>query len=99
MGEINSKTQLDIFLKDSTTNLLNGKTLIADKQTLINITEPILFKIYGKENIIEQRPYEIYLFDDYWIMSGTIPQNMVGGTFTIALNKKTCKVIGITHGK
>ena len=98
-GEIYSKEQLERFLGDSTTNLLQGEILINDKQTLIEITEPILFKVYGKENIINERPYEIYLFGDYWIMNGTMPRNMKGGTFTIAINRKTCKVIGITHGK
>ena len=98
-GEIYSKKQLERFLADSTTNLLQGEILINDKQTLIEITEPILFRVYGKENIINERPYEIYLFGDYWIMNGTMPLNMKGGTFTIAINRKTCKVIGITHGK
>ena len=98
-GEVNSKKQLERFLGDSTANLLKGEILISDKQTLIEITEPILFKVYGKENIIDERPYEIYLFGDYWIMNGTMPHDMKGGTFTIAINRKTCKVIGITHGK
>ena len=98
-GEIYSKEQLERFIGDSTTNLLQGEILINDKQTLIEIAEPILFRVYGKENIISERPYEIYLFGDYWIMNGTMPLSMKGGTFTIAINRKTCKVIGITHGK
>jgi hypothetical protein len=98
-GEIYSKEQLHRFLSDSTSNLLNGEILINDKESLIEIAEPILYKVYGKEKIINQRPYEIYLFGDYWIMNGTLPRNMKGGTFSIALNRKTCKVIGIAHGK
>ena len=98
-GEKSAKEQLESFLSDSTADLLKGEILINDKQTLIKIVEPILFKGYGRENIINQRPYEIYLFGDYWIMSGTMPLSMKGGTFTIAINRKTCKVIGITHGK
>jgi len=98
-GPVDSKKQLEQFIRDSTSNLLKGEILINDNQSLIEIVEPILFKVYGKENIINQRPYEIYLFGDYWIMNGTLPRNMKGGTFTIAINRKTCKVIGITHGK
>jgi len=98
-GEFYLKGQLEQFLSDSTTNLFQGEILINDMQTLIKIAEPILFKIYGKENIINERPYEIYLFGDYWIMNGTMPPDMKGGTFTIAINRKTCKVIGITHGE
>ena len=98
-GEKSAKEQLDRFLSDSTADLLKGEILINDKQTLIKIVEPILFKGYGRENIINQRPYEIYLFGDYWIMKGTMPHVVIGGTFAIAINRKTCKVIGITHGK
>ena len=36
----------------------------------IAITEPILFGIYGKNNIIEERPYEYYMIDGYWYISG-----------------------------
>jgi hypothetical protein len=99
VGEIYSKEQLDRFLYDSTTDLLLGEILINDEQTLIEVTEPILFKVYGKENIINERPYEIYLFGDNWIMKGTLPLDMKGGTFTIAVNRKNCKIIGITHEK
>jgi hypothetical protein len=46
-------------------------TLINDKETVLAIVEAILFKIYGKKNIINQRPYECYLIDGYWFVSGT----------------------------
>jgi hypothetical protein len=98
-GEIFSREQLELFLGDSTTNLLQGDILVNDEKTLIEITEPILFQVYGKGQILNERPYEIYLFGDYWIMNGTMPRDMKGGTFTIAINRRTCKVIGITHGK
>ena len=98
-GENYSREQLERFLNDSSENLLNGEILIYDKQTLIDIAEPILFNVYGKETIINERPYEIYLFGDIWFMNGTMPRQMKGGTFSIAINRKTCEVIGITHGK
>ncbi|HEY4787380.1 MAG TPA: NTF2 fold immunity protein [Bacteroidales bacterium] len=98
-GAAESKKQLEQFLRDSTSNLFKGEILIINEKTLIEIAEPILFKGYGKENIISQRPYEIYLFGDYWIMSGTLPRVTIGGTFSIAINRRTCQVIGITHGK
>jgi hypothetical protein len=99
IGEAFSKEQLKRFLNDSTENLIRGEVLLNDKQSLIQLAEPILFRIYGKEDIVEERPYEIYLIGDYWIMSGTLPRDMLGGTFSIAVNRKTCEVIGITHGK
>ncbi len=90
---------LEGFLKDSTKNLLKGKVLIGNKEKLISIAEPILFDIYGRQEILDERPYEIYLFGDYWIMMGTLSEGWKGGTFTIIINRITCEVIGISHGK
>jgi hypothetical protein len=99
IGSEYAKLELEGFLRDSTTNLFRGKVLINSKEELILFAEPLLFKIYGKENIVSERPYEIYLFGDNWIMMGTLPAGWLGGTFSIAINRKTCEVLGITHGK
>ena|ERR1035437_1780497 len=93
------KEELDGFLKDSTNNLLRGEVLINDEKELIQLVEPILFKIYGKNKIIQERPYNAYLFRDYWMLTGTLPEGMKGGTFSIGINRKTCEVVGISHGK
>jgi len=76
--------------------------------------EPILFQIFREKTIINERPYEAYLFDDYWVMMGTmkaLPPPVLlsngtqrvamqcGGTFTIVINRRTCEIIGITHGE
>jgi len=98
VGSGNARLELEGFLNDSTTNLLRGKILINNIEELISFAEPLLFKIYGKENIISERPYEIYLFGDNWMMMGTLPESWLGGTFSIAINRKTCEVLGITHG-
>ena len=98
-GSEYARLELEGFLNDSTMNLFRGKVLINNKEELIAFAEPLLFKIYGKENIVSERPYEIYLFDDNWIMMGTLPEGWLGGTFSIAINRKTCEVLGITHGK
>ena len=103
-----SRTYLGIsFAKNQLLETLNKKnekqilvdTIINDKETAISVSENILFKIYGKENIINQRPYEVYLIDGYWYLSGTLPKGMLGGTFTIILNSKNGEVIKLTHGK
>ena len=93
------KEELDGFLKDSTNNLLRGEVLINNEKELIQLVEPILFKIYGKNKIIQERPYDTYLFGDYWMLTGTLPEGMTGGTFSIGINRKTCEVVGISHGK
>ena len=77
--------------------------VIPDKATTIAVVEPILFRIYGKEHIIVERPYRIDLVDGYWIVSGTLKaplgKDVVGGTFLIILSAQDGHVIKLTHGK
>lgn len=86
--------------------LLNGKgqaftwdTLIKNSSTAIAVAEPILFNIFGKDQILTERPYEVYLIDGYWYLAGTIPKGWKGGSFEIILNAKDGKVIRLTHYK
>src|ERR1035437_486352 len=81
-------------------NVIDNKTvLIKDSIIVISIAEPNLFSIYGKDNITKQRPYEIFFIDNYWIISGTLPKDYLGGTFLIIIDSRDSKVIRITHGK
>lgn len=73
--------------------------LISDKETAAALAEVVLFKVYGKENIIDERPYEVYKINQYWILFGTLPRDMKGGTFQIALDGTDGRVIGLIHGK
>lgn len=73
--------------------------LLPDQATAIAVVEPILFRLYGKENIIRQRPYEAYLVDGFWYIGGTLPQGWHGGIFEVVLNAATGQVLDVTHGK
>ena len=101
LGEANAKKELKEALSDTTIhNVVNNVTLlIKDKATAINISEPILFDIYGKDNIKKQRSYETYFIDNYWVISGTLPKGYLGGTFLIIIDATNSKVIKLTHGK
>jgi len=74
-------------------------TLISDKEMAIAVAEPMLFKFYGQENIIEERPYEVYLIKGYWYITGTLPIGYKGGTFLIITNSANGQVVKISHGK
>jgi len=93
-----SKKEIARYLNDPSANLLKGHVLINNQQDLISIAETILFRIYGKQHIIHERPYIINLIGDYWIMEGTLHTEK-GGTFCIVIDRKTCEVKGISHGK
>ncbi|MCD0453856.1 YbbC/YhhH family protein [Chryseobacterium sp. LC2016-27] len=83
--------------------LINNEILpdkvIPDSQTAVDVAENFLFNIYGKENIIQQRPYNLNFIDDYYIIEGTLPKNTLGGTFLIIINSKDGKIIKLTENK
>lgn len=101
LGKSAAEQELKSSLTDkSIHNVVNNKTIIIkDTTTALKIAEPLLFQLYGKKHIIKQRPYEIYVIDDYWFIKGTLPKNYRGGTFLIIIDSHDCKVIRITHGK
>ena len=101
VGKSHAQKELKLALTDkSQHNVIDNKSvIIKDSLTAINIAEPILFSIYGKENIISQRPYEIYFIDNYWVINGTLPAEWKGGTFLIIIDSRNSKIIRITHGK
>ncbi len=101
LGEKYAKEELDAVLaKRPGHNVVDNKELIVkESNTAIKIAEAILFDIYGKENIEEQKPYEKYLIKNYWVISGTLPKGSKGGTFLIIIDAKNAQVLKITHGK
>jgi hypothetical protein len=94
-----AKSELKEALSNKTVKQILVNKVISDKETAEIIAETILFKIYGKDNIIKQRPYEINQIDNFWVLNGTLPQNMSGGTFLIILNSTNGQIIKLTHGK
>src|ERR1700759_5082113 len=57
-------------------------TLIPDRETAIELAELILFKVYGKDQIISERPYNLYKYRGFWYIDGTLKYEK-GGTFEI----------------
>ncbi|RSK49898.1 YbbC/YhhH family protein [Hymenobacter rigui] len=72
---------------------------LPDSIAAVRFAEPILFRTYGKKHIVDERPYEVYLIDKYWVLMGTLPEDSMGGTFTIILDSRTGQIIELTHGK
>ncbi|MES2775458.1 MAG: NTF2 fold immunity protein [Bacteroidota bacterium] len=101
LGEGHAKKQLQLALSDTTIhNVVNPQVLILkDKEAALNVIEPILFGIYSKGNIIKQRPYEVYMIDNYWVISGTLPKGYKGGCFLIIVDATNSKIVRLTHGK
>ena len=69
--------------------------LVPDKETAIQIAEIILFRLYGKDAIIAERPYEVNEEDYIWWISGTLKGEAMGAPFKIAISKQTGAVLHV----
>jgi hypothetical protein len=77
-----------------------GYIILEDQKSAIEFAESVLFKIYGKHLITQQKPYDVSNVDGYWIISGTLPPKYeLGGTFLIIIDAHDCRIVRITHGK
>lgn len=100
LGKKYAEEELKASLSDSLLHNIVGKRILIDKEeNAVRIAEAKLFPIYTEENIVRQRPYEIYRINNYWLISGTLPTGYKGGTFLIILDARDGKVMRITHGK
>lgn len=77
----------------------NKRIIIKNEEIAINVVEPILFDMYGEENILDQRPYKVSKVKDYWLIEGSLPKGSLGGTFLIIVDARNAEIIKITHGK
>ncbi|WP_411768793.1 YbbC/YhhH family protein [Winogradskyella sp. A3E31] len=94
-----AKNQLELALKvDYDRTKMNFK-LIPKKESAIIYAELILFEQYGKEQIEFEKPYHVYLIDDYWVIFGTLPKNYKGGVFELVFDSWNGKILRLSHGK
>ena len=82
-----------------TYEIARGDTAIKDTQGLIKFAEPILFNKYGEKQILSEKPYVISFKKGTWYMHGSLPEGMLGGTFSISIRAKDGKVIDLVHFK
>ncbi|MFA7445809.1 MAG: NTF2 fold immunity protein, partial [Flavobacteriaceae bacterium] len=90
LGKEYAKNQLDEVLSENKGhNIIKSDfEVLNNTETLIKVIEPILFDIYGKENIERQKPYEINDFENHYVVNGTLKENYIGGTFLIIIDKR-----------
>lgn len=99
LGEAHARERIEEVVKhpddfsDTNAFLLNSPTLA------VATVEPLLFATYGERNIVRQRPYEMYLLNGYWYITGTIPKGSKGGGFEIILSASNARIVCLTHYK
>lgn len=80
-------------------NMENTIDYVPNQETAVKIAEAIWLPIYG-EKVLSFKPYKAVLKDNtVWIVEGTLPKGMKGGTPYIEINKEDCRIIKVTHGK
>ena len=101
MTKNEAKAALKVSLKDTTLhNVINKETnILTDEKIAIQFAELVLFEIYGQKTIEMQKPYDAFLINNHWLISGTITKGYKGGTFMIIIDARNYKIIRITHGK
>ncbi|WP_420573365.1 NTF2 fold immunity protein [Kordia sp.] len=98
--EKEARVILQESLSDATShNVIGLKPLLVKEEKAIDFAERVLWDIYGKKNIEIQKPYNVFLIDEYWFLSGTLPKEMIGGTFTIIIDSRNYRVIRLTHSR
>lgn len=99
LGEANARKQMREALEGKGERF-PWDTLIKTPSTAIATAEPILFNAFGKERILNEKPYEVYLLDGYWYIGGTVPKKYnKGGAFEMIFNARNGKIIRLTHYK
>lgn len=74
--------------------VLNNETIA------VEVAKIYISNIFGKACLQEEKPYQVVMINDsIWDISGSLPKNALGGTFSIVLDKRTGGVISIMHGK
>lgn len=69
-----------------------------DKENAVKIAEIVLCHIYGKQ-VLKERPWNVEELEKSFLISGTLPPNMLGGVALIEISKVNGQVIRYIHGK
>lgn len=72
---------------------------IPDATTAVGVAEIVLMPIYGRDQILRQKPLVAVREGNSWIVTGTMKPGDVGGVATIVIDKRTGGILRVTHGK
>ena len=74
----------------------SGDDDVPDAETAIKVAQPILYKIFGYENIMIRQPFSIQLINDsVWYIRGSVPKKYNGGDIIIKMSKKNATIYEI----
>ena len=87
----NSQTQ--------TSTIQNHKGCVTDEITAKKIAEENWLPVYGK-SVLNEKPYVAKIVgDSVWVVEGSLPKDMLGGTAYIEIRVRDCDILKLTHYK
>jgi hypothetical protein len=72
---------------------------VPDEQTAIAIAVAVWIPIYGKEQIESEKPFKATLKDGVWFVTGSLRENMVGGTAIAEISQDSGGILRVIHYK
>ncbi len=72
---------------------------VPDEATAIKIAVAVWEPIYGAEHIAAEKPYHATLHNGVWIVTGSLPKQMLGGVAIAEITKQDGRIIRVSHGK
>ena len=72
---------------------------VPDEETAIQIAVAVWSPIYGKENIMNEKPFKAILKKGIWYVSGSLPKGWLCGVAEAEIAKDDGRIIQISHGK
>lgn len=80
-------------------DIIPSQGCVFNQETAIKIAEAVWLPLYGKM-IYEELPFNTLLIkDSIWIVTGTLPDGMLGGTAFLKMRKQDGKILMVTHYK
>lgn len=77
-----------------------NSSVVPNAKSAFILIEPILYSKYGRNQIRDQFPLQITLYDDsIWFIEGTKHNLARGGVVHASINKKDGKIILVSHGE
>lgn len=80
-------------------NVLPQNGYIPNKNVAIKIALTIWGPIYGENKIKSEAPYNAKLEKGVWLVTGTLQKGWKGGVAIIEIDKKSGKILRVSHGK
>jgi len=93
--ENTSKASVRKALKNNRRIFLKSPSENCDQ--VINGAELLLFKVYGRKRILNEKPYHCSSDEIWWHLYGDLPTGSLGGVFEVIIGKETKEVMKIIH--